>query len=227
MPDTALATISPQVFEDSLAIRAKQLRFRGVGSQFAFLDGIGIIPIQEYLFRGANIIDVADVLNIPLTVLHRWIDANNYQPEIEQASRISAEGYIYRGEKLLQEAQNKFDLDKAKAMLEHGRFMASKKDKKQYGNMQETGMPAAGVTYIFNMQGKADENASQAKSIIEGEVVKDGPFNIEMQFMPLENLGEKPKHLEKMPTTREQIKAIKDADLIKDETITEKDRWIY
>ncbi len=117
----------PTVFQDSLELRAKNIRFRGVGNPYAFLDGIGIIPIKEYLFRGANIIDVADTLNVPITLINNWIERNNFYSDIEEASVLSAEGYIYRGEKLLTEAENKFQLDKAKAMLEHGRFMASKR----------------------------------------------------------------------------------------------------
>jgi len=143
----------PQVFQDSLAIRARQLRFRGVGNPFAFLDSVGILPIKEFLYKGNNIIDLAEALNLPLFVIHRWIDKNNYQQDIDEASEISAEGYIRKGEQALETAQNKFELDKAKAMLEHGRFMASKKNKRVYGNTNETGGAAAGVTYNITING--------------------------------------------------------------------------
>lgn len=142
---------APQSFNDSLTIRARNIRYRNIGSPFTFLDEVGLIPIKEFLFRGNNIIELADTLNLPLSYIHKWIDDNGFAAEIEEASVISAEGYIYRGQKALEDAFDKFTLDKARAMLEHGRFMAAKKDKKQYGTTAETGAGNGGVTYVFNM----------------------------------------------------------------------------
>jgi hypothetical protein len=110
---------------------------------------IGLVPIKEFLYRGATIIDLADELNLPVTTLRTWIDENGYQGEVEEASVLSAEGYIRNGEVMLKAAITKFDLDKAKAMIEHGRWMASKKDKKTYGqSAAELGQQAA-VSYTF------------------------------------------------------------------------------
>ena len=215
--------LTPTQFADSLALRAKQLRFRGVGDQFSFLDGIGIIPIQEFLYRGANVIDLAETLNIPITVIHRWIESRNYQTEIDNASQVSAEGYIYQGEKLLKNALTKFELDKAKAMLEHGRFMASKKDKKQYGNTNEQGLPAAGVTYVFNVG-----NVTQAKEIIEGEFTKEptnedsGVVTLAMEF----NLPENDRHNGLgLPRVATGIKAVEAEAIPAKERIADQDRW--
>lgn len=139
-------------FHDSLDVRARQLRFRGIGNPFNFLDSIGIVPIKEFIFKGATIIDVAEQLNIPITYLREWISQNNFQSELEDAAIVSAEGYIARGEKMLREAKSDFEFKKAKAILEHGRFMAEKKDKKQYGKTEDKTIgPAAGVTYIFQV----------------------------------------------------------------------------
>ena len=216
--------LTPTQFADSLALRAKQLRFRGVGDQFSFLDGIGIIPIQEFLYRGANVIDLAETLNIPITVIHRWIESRGYQQEIDNASQVSAEGYIYQGEKLLKSAATKFDLDKAKAMLEHGRFMASKKDKKQYGNTTEQGLPTAGVTYVFNVG-----NVTQAKEIIEGEVVRPEEDNaaplvtLAMEFN-LDKAAPSTSPLGK-PNVTTGIKAVEADAVPAKERIAEYDRW--
>lgn len=148
----ALATQPPTTFHDSLLMRAKNLRFRGIGNPFAFLSEIGIVPIKEFMYRGATIIDLAEALNLPVTTLRTWIEENNYQAELEEASTLSAEGYIRQGEQMLKQATNKFELDKAKAMIEHGRFMASKKDKKTYGNtQQELSGAGAQVSYIFQV----------------------------------------------------------------------------
>lgn len=148
---SAVLSPSTNVFSDSLILRAKNLRFRGIGNPFAFLNEIGIVPIKEFIYRGATIIDLAETLNLSITTLRIWIEENNYQGELEDASTLSAEGYIRQGELMLKTATNKFELDKAKAMIEHGRFMASKKDKKTYGNTQgELGGPAA-ISYIFQV----------------------------------------------------------------------------
>lgn len=143
----------PATFNDSIQQRAKLARFRGVGNPFAFLNEIGLIPIKERLFKGAMLLEVAEELGLPLTALHMWIENEGHEIEIEEAEVVSAEGYIIQGERLLKTAANKFDLDKARAMIEHGRWMASKKNKKTYGTtVQELGQGAA-VSYVFNISG--------------------------------------------------------------------------
>lgn len=147
----AVAEQLPVSFHDSLILRARNLRFRGVGNPYTFLKEIGIVPIKEFIYRGATVIDLAEALNLPITIIRTWIEENNYQGELEEASALSAEGYIRQGELELKAASNKFNLDKAKAMIEHGRWMASKKDKKTYGvNNKDIDGPAA-VSYTFNI----------------------------------------------------------------------------
>lgn len=218
--NTAETDNLPSVFNDSIALRAKQLRFRGIGNPFQFLDDIGIIPIKEYLFRGANIIDLADTLNVPITLINQWIDKNNYAGDIEEASTLSAEGYIYRGERLLHAAENKFQLDKAKAMLEHGRFMASKKDKKQYGNEHDKGAPGGGVTYIFNIE-KPPTESIQAQTV---EKVLDAEFNEVPALTKEFNLGEKPNHLAN--TTDPKVNKPTAIEPLK-ERLAEQDKWEF
>ena len=186
---------SPQGFHDSLAIRARNIRFRGVGNPYEFLDSVGIVPIKEFLFRGNNIIELADTLNLPLTYIHNWIEQNNLQEEIEEASTISAEGYLYRGQRALEDAHDKLALDKAKAMLEHGRFMAAKKDKKKYGTTNEQVQGGAGVTYIFNM---GDQTKTIHADAPPTPTIEDAEFK-EVQTEPvfaLEfSLPDLPEHL--------------------------------
>lgn len=209
--------IATTAFNDSMELRARNLRFRGIGNPYAFLDGIGILPIKEFLYRGANIIELAEALNLPLHVIHTWVENNNYQPEIEEASVISAEGYIWRGEIMLRDAENKFQLDKAKLMLEHGRFMASKKNKKVYGNTQDVGSGAASVTYQFNI-GTAPPVVAESKKV---EDAVDAEFEevprVSMEF----NLGPKPEHIAK-----EAHKVVNSIAPVEKEHIPEQDRWL-
>lgn len=135
----------------SLTQTATNLRFRGIGNPYAFLDEIGITPLKEYIYRGATILDLAETLNLPVTTIRTWVEKKGYESEFEEASMLSAEGYIRQGELLLKNAENKFALDKAKAMIEHGRWMASKKDKRTYGVQAGELGSAAGVTYVFQV----------------------------------------------------------------------------
>lgn len=135
----------------TLTQTATNLRFRGIGNPYAFLDEIGITPLKEFIYRGATILDLAELINLPVTTIRTWIDKKGYEPDFEEASTLSAEGYIRQGELLLKTAANKFELDKAKAMIEHGRWMASKKDKRTYGTQVGELGSGAGVTYVFQV----------------------------------------------------------------------------
>lgn len=131
--------------------KATNIRFRGVGNPYHFLDEIGIVPLKEFIYRGATILDLAELINLPVTILRQWIEEKGYEADFDEASTLSAEGYIRRGETLLESATNKFELDRAKAMIEHGRWMAAKKDKRTYGNQPGDFGTGAGVTYIFQV----------------------------------------------------------------------------
>lgn len=141
----------PATFHDSLSQRARLARFNGVGNPYVFLNMIGLVPIKERIFRGATLLEVAEELNLPLTALHRWIEAEGHETEIEDAEIESAEGYIVRGQRLVMDAKDKFELAKGKEMIEHGRWMASKKDKRQYGNQPGDLGQGATVSYVFNV----------------------------------------------------------------------------
>lgn len=190
---------TPVVFNDSLDIRARQLRFRGIGNPFEFLNSIGILPIKEKLIRGSNIVDVAEELNLPVTYLTLWIEENGHEEEIQAASTLSAEGYVSKGEKMLRDAQNKFQLDKAKAMIDHGRFMASKKDKKTYGTQLDPNSGAPNVTYIFQIgetppQVIEAQTKRRAQTVIDAEYKQIEPDRIEVDPF---NLDTMPLHLRK------------------------------
>lgn len=146
---------APASFHDSVALRAQNLRFRGIGNPYAFLNGVGIVPIKEFLYRGATIIELAETVNLPVSTIRNWIEQEGFQQDIEEASTLSSEGYLVQGERMLKTAHNKFELDRAKAMLEHGRWLASKRDKKTYGNAPGELGGAAAVSYTFNIGGNA------------------------------------------------------------------------
>lgn len=215
----------PNVYNDDISLRATQARFRGVGNPFQFLDSIGAGPIKEYLYRGANLIEVADTLNVSLALLHKWIEVNDLGNEFKDASKISAEGYLYQGEKLLKDAKDSFTLNKAKAMLEHARFMASKKDKGQYGTTQELPGANQGITYIFNMGNAAPQQVLEAKQNkpIDAEFTEIEPTVIELDFTsPLDAV---PEYLKEQTAPVVKVAAVAPVDEQADDRVRDVDRW--
>lgn len=166
----------PETYKDSLAARIFPHRFRRIGNPYAFLNDVGIIPILEYIYKGNLLIDVAEALNVSYTILVTWAKNEGHEEAIEEAETVSAEGYLAEGLRRLREATNDFELKRAKEMINHARFMASKKDKGTYGSTEQTGADKAGVSYVFNIGGdvvthqtKAVEQPKVDAKIIEGE----------------------------------------------------------
>jgi len=145
---------TPQVFADDLAVRGWQNRRGSVGNPYAYLAHVGIDAVLEKLYQGSNLVDVAEALQVSITLLRSWLDNEGYWPKIEEATTLSSEGYLSAGQRLLKTASSKLELDKAKALIEHARWMASKINKPVYGTVE---VPAAATTvsYVFNVGGHA------------------------------------------------------------------------
>lgn len=181
MPRTAVSTTtapSATRYDDNLAARVFTHRFRHVGNPYAFLNDIGVVPMLEFIYKGNLLIDVAEALNVSYTILTTWVENEGHSEAIDEAQRISAEGYLAEGLRRLREAKSEFELKRAKEMVAHARFMASKKDKTQYGTTEQTGVEKAGVSYVFNIAGNvvapqlaapATPAVGAAPLIIEGE----------------------------------------------------------
>lgn len=206
-------------YEPLLAQKATNLRFRGIGNPYAFLDEIGIVPLKEFIFRGANILDLAELLNLPVTTLRTWIENSGHAAEFEEASILSAEGYIRQGELLLKSASTKFDLDKAKAMIEHGRWMAAKKDKHNYGPQAGEIGGAAAVTYIFQVGETANVQINQHKPLDPKDPKNFKDSTTQKQLVELEmnqegqiNLHHPPDYLQNTASPFEAIAPLETPD---------------
>ena len=181
----------PERFDDSLAARTFPHKFRRVGNPNAFLNDVGIVPMLEYIYKGNLLIDVAEALNVSYTILTKWVENEGHQDAIDEAQKISAEGYLAEGLRRLRNAGTEFELKRAKEMVAHARFMASKKDKTQYGNNEQTGVERAGVSYVFNIGGiQTVQNVVKAEDtdkpeVIEGEVVEvaDAPKPVALDIL--------------------------------------------
>lgn len=164
-----------QRFDDDLAARIFPMRFRRIGSPYAFLNEVGIVPILEYIYKGNLLIDVAEVLNVSMTVLTTWVENENHSAAIEEAEKLSAEGYLAEGMRRLRCAENTFELKRAQEMIKHAQFMASKKNKKVYGAVTEQ-QAGAGVSYVFNINGNisAPQEIKDVIATVE-KVIEDVP----------------------------------------------------
>lgn len=164
-----------QHFNDDLASRIFPMRFRRIGSPFAFLNEVGVVPILEYIYKGNLLIDVAEVLNVSMTVLNTWVENEGHAAAIEEAEKLSAEGYLAEGMRRLRCAENQFELKRAQEMIKHAQFMASKKNKKVYGAVTEQ-QGGAGVSYVFNINGNISA-PQELKDVIKTveQVVEDVP----------------------------------------------------
>lgn len=157
----------PGYFDDDFAQRCFPYRFRNVGNPYAYLNEVGIHAMVEYISKGHLLIDVAEATNVPLMVLRRWVQQEGHLDAIDEAETLSAEGYLAEGMKRIRTAQTEFELRRAKEMVKHAQFMASKKNKPIYGEQVQKGNTAP-VTYIFNVPG-GKEIPKFAGTIIDAE----------------------------------------------------------
>lgn len=156
----------PAFYRETLSERVRFSASHRVGNPFALLNGVGIVPIIEFIYKGNNLLDVARELDIPATYLFRWVEEEGHGQAVEEAERVSAEGFLSTAHRLLWEARDKFEVGKAKELLSHARFMASKLDKGTYGNDNQV-QAGTGVQFVFNIgegQQTVDLNALQAAS---------------------------------------------------------------
>jgi len=180
----------PQTFDDSLEVRGWQNRPGTIGNPYAYLASIGIDAVLEKLYQGSNLVDAAQALKVSITLLRSWLDNEGYWPRVEEATTLSSEGYLSAGQRLLKTADCKLDLDKAKALIEHARWMASKVNKPMYGT---TDLPAAATTvsYVFNVNGSAQIVAGPAPHALQQptEDVRTLPVTIALPGVAEPELG--------------------------------------
>lgn len=171
---------SPTYFDDQLKDRAFRHRFRSIGSPYAFLSDVGLVPMLEYIYKGNTVIDLAHEMDISVTILKRWLKEEGHEGQITEAESVSAEGYLAKAFKNLRGAATDFELKKAQAELKHAHFMAEKKNKGVYGVkplVSPSALPGgAGVTFVLNMAGPASQgvtiNALPVTTLEQQELVQ-------------------------------------------------------
>jgi hypothetical protein len=159
---------APIFFRDSLETRAAPLRFRQIGNPFAFLNDVGIDAMLDEVRKGHNLVEIAESLNVSIGVLLRWIDCEGHVQVFDDAFQFSAEGHLAYASKAIRDAENEFQLKKAKELATHGRFMASKLNRNKYGN--EAAKPNTGnvVQFVLHM---GTATPPQRIDVIDGEII--------------------------------------------------------
>jgi hypothetical protein len=157
-----MSSPTPLLYEDSLTARANVHKRGRIGNPYAFLNSVGINPILERIYKAANIVDIAEELNISITILLNWLENEGHMQRVEEATKLSAEGYLSEAAKALRTAKTDFELKKADKLANHGRFMASKLDKSKYGADNKVLGNTAGVTFIMHMGDRAPKHISMA-----------------------------------------------------------------
>jgi hypothetical protein len=176
-------TVVPEHYKDDLARRIFPIRFRHIGNPYAFLNEVGLIPILEYIYKGNLLIDVAEALNVSLTILTRWVEMEGHGQAIEEAEQVSAEGYLAEGHRRLRNASNAFELAKAKEMVKQAQFMASKKDKRRYGTSEMLGGAGGGVSYVFNIGGDVSAPTLRTVENIVEKTLEQDNTPVELDLM--------------------------------------------
>ena len=188
MPDT-IAMSLPVSFSQSLSIAGQQHRCARIGNPYAYLTSIGIGAVLEHLYRGANLVDAAAALDVSVTLLRNWLEQEGHWVEVEAATSISAEGYLSLGQHKLKVAKDKFELDQAKALIEHARWMAMRLNKPMYGTQEVMQAPTT-VSYTFNVGGDAQiaTLAPRPHALAEEDAIPAQVLPVEFELVPMGTL---------------------------------------
>lgn len=164
-PTPELSDLAPILFQDELVIRARNNAHVRMGSPYTFLNNIGIEAIIEGFIHGRNIVDVAKELNISVIVLLNWINSEGHAARVDEAIVLSSEGYLSEVGQSIKKAQSQFDLQKAKELAKHNTFIASKVNRKKYGQDVKQASNTGGVTFVMHIGQQVQVHGAAQQSI--------------------------------------------------------------
>lgn len=170
-PVTPYKAAAPTGFDEQLAVRAFPHRFRRIGSPYAYLNDIGIEAILEYIIKGHLLIEVAEETNVPFRILQKWVAEEGHFDSVDDAETQSAEGVMAQARKAVRDAPTEFELRRAKVLLAHAEWMATKKNKATYGETKNDKNAGGGVHYTFNINGSTTDLGA-ARDVIEAVAVR-------------------------------------------------------
>lgn len=114
-----------------------------------------ITPLTTELFLhqvqdGRTLSAAAKALSLTATQLREMIDKHISEHELKKAMRLGAEVLVDEAGEMLKMADSKEDIEKAKAIAQHYRWLASKLNKVQYGETTKVEQAVA-PSYEFNI----------------------------------------------------------------------------
>lgn len=97
---------------------------------------IDIEVVCSMIIEGKRWADIAVALDMPISTLHENITKNaEFSARVMAAKDISSEGYADKAEKVLLDAKStKVEIQRARELAQHYRWMAGKRSPKKYGD---------------------------------------------------------------------------------------------
>lgn len=162
-PLITIPELMPLEFADSIECRVRASNQFRVGNPYRFINAVGIEAIIEQFCQGNNIVEVAKKLNVSVVLLIHWIEAENHGQRIEEAVKISAEGYLAKAASLIMDAPTDFHLKKARELAKLNTFIASKVNRKKYGQEVDKTSSAVGVQFVMHIGNSTTRTAATGK----------------------------------------------------------------
>lgn len=139
------------------------------GAKSKTLQDIGIDGLCERLRKGESEVQIARSLGISNSWLSEWINANPERSARAKAARMAAaDAYADKAEQVLIEASDPFEIQKARELAHHYRWMAKTRDPRQYGDKQQ-------VTQDVNVQARVVVVPAKAQPVEEEATAMPAP----------------------------------------------------
>lgn len=134
-----------------------------------------ITPTTVELFlhkvqEGYTLTASARALSLNQSQLKELIQKHILETELKEAMRIGAEVLINEAGEAIKNASDKEEIDKAKALAQHYRWLASKLNAKLYGDaIKVDGNVAPSYEFIVNLFPPALSNAQKNEKLVNGK----------------------------------------------------------
>lgn len=142
--------------------------YRRIYNPMAYLDEVGEDKIAELIEHGNGLLNVAEALDIGGSTLRRWVASGGEArvAKIKLAHQFAGNAYAYKAERALLDARGmtKEEITLAGKLAEHYRWMATKLDRDNFGDVKDAPTNLTPIQINLNMGGEqvAPETAKPA-----------------------------------------------------------------
>lgn len=135
----------------------------------AYLEQVGIETICELIEHGNNLLNIAKVLDISTRTLRAWIGKSQWRrSQVQEAYRFAGDAFAFKAEQTLIASSwgTKEQVALAGKLADHYRWMATKLDKEQYGEVKdEKDKGKAPLNINLNFGGEAKQVEKEVKQV--------------------------------------------------------------